>query len=292
MGDAIRSSRLVRLAGQGTILALAALLLFVDLFLPWSQSCVAPVVGPAIRRGFFGGLPTPLVNLCYSGGNGWVGFGAAAGLLAGLLLIWEATRVARVDIGFSVGYRSLITAVLSLGVLLCTAIDAVALLTWMSDRAGNLIRGVPQLYGGTFLWIALALAIVIGAGGLVHWGIWQAHAPSASAPSRGPDPAPRPPTPPKPAPPKECSGCGRVNGGAARFCSGCGRSLNPAPPAGPTPEPVPLPPSAPAPPPVCPDCGRVNPDDARFCSGCGKSLSANPGRRSPRGSPPASQPSA
>jgi hypothetical protein len=226
MGDSIRSSRFIRLADQGTVLALAALLFFVDLFLPWSQGCVSPVVGPAIRRGLLS--PMPIVRLCSPVGSGWVGFGTVAGLLAGLLLIWEATRVARVDIGFSAGYRSLITAVLSFGVLLFTAIEVVARLTWMSGGVGSL------LYGGTFLWIALALALVIGAGGLVHWGIWEAHAPSApgfsaGAPPAEPAPAPPRPAPPEPAWPKACPDCGRVNPEDARFCSGCGKSLSPNP---------------------------------------------------------------
>jgi hypothetical protein len=86
--------------------------------------------------------------------------------------LWEATRVARLELGLSLGYRSLLSAALCLGVVVFTVIEVVALLTWDAPQGGAL------LYGGLFLWIALALALLIGLGGLAHWRIWNANGPA------------------------------------------------------------------------------------------------------------------
>ncbi|HVC38935.1 MAG TPA: zinc ribbon domain-containing protein [Candidatus Dormibacteraeota bacterium] len=217
-------------ATDGSVLALAGTLFFVDLFLPWTQGCNAVIQG-----GVGGPLPGPLAPssallatfFCSSQANGWGGAGTVAGVLAALLVLWEATRVARVGLGVGVGYRSLISAGLGFGVLLFTIVDVAALLTWTHSTVG------PLLYGGTFVWIGLALAIVIAALGLVHWRIWQAHAPGL-----GPASAESVSIPPErpPIPPGQCPSCGHANPAEARFCSDCGTSLSRPAPQRPSPR--------------------------------------------------------
>jgi hypothetical protein len=108
------SQRGTRLVAQGTLLAPAAFLYFVDLFLPWSRVCM---------RGYLLVPPSPFspgqahafADICQPQTGGWGGAGTVAGVLAGLLFLWEATRVARLDLGVSFGYRSLISATLAFG---------------------------------------------------------------------------------------------------------------------------------------------------------------------------------
>jgi len=95
-----------------------------------------------------------------------------AGVLVALLFVWEATRVARLELGLNLGYGSLLSAALCFGVVVFAVIAVVARLTWDAPQGGTL------LYGGLFLWIALALALLIGLGGLAHWRIWNANGPA------------------------------------------------------------------------------------------------------------------
>jgi hypothetical protein len=92
-------------------------------------------------------------------------------VLVGFLFVWEATRVARLDLGVSFGYRSLISSALSFGVLIMTAVNLAARLTWDAGLGGGLV------YGGVFLWIAVALGVVVGLGGLAHGRIWDQYGP-------------------------------------------------------------------------------------------------------------------
>jgi hypothetical protein len=218
-------------AAQGTALAVLAFLYFVDLFLPWSQSCVTSIITPfqpAPRTGPFspGAIHASSV-LCQPQIYGWGGAGTVAGVLVALLVLWEAARVARLVVGVGAGYRSLISSALAFGVLVFTIVNVAARLTWMHSANGSL------LYGGTFLWIALALAILIALGGIAHWRIWEANAPrqggSAGSSAAGESITIPPPTPPQP-PPGVCPSCGRVNPEDSRFCSACGTSLTEAPP--------------------------------------------------------------
>jgi hypothetical protein len=208
------SQRSSRGATQGTLLATAALLFFIDLFLPWSQACSffnpltrLPGATPGFHFHAYG-------SVCLAQSGGWGGAGTVAGVLAGLLFLWEAARVARLGLGLGIGYRSLISAAFAFGVLIFTIIDVVARLTWGAQIGGSFV------YGGVFVWIALGLAILIGLGGVVHWRIWDVNGPVSVA-----DPESSAPVevPPKPA--GVCPNCGHVNSDDARFCSACGTSL-------------------------------------------------------------------
>lgn len=223
------SRRVARWAEEGAVLALLAFLYFVDLFLPWSQSCINSIVTPfAPAHGPF--TPSALHTasaFCTSQTYGWGGAGTAAGVLVAVLVLWEAARVARLTLGIGAGYRSLASSVLTFAVLIFTIVNVVARLTWMNSTSG------PLVYGGTFLWISLALAVLIAVGGVAHWRIWEANAPrqggsTGSAGAGTPVPPPSPPPPPPP--PGVCPSCGRANPADSRFCSACGASLTePAP---------------------------------------------------------------
>ncbi len=213
------SQRGTRWAAEGTVLAALAFLYFVDLFLPWSQMCATTVITP-FRPGRAPFHPAALhigSVLCGSQTYGWGGAGTVAGVLAAVLVLWEATRVARIAVGLGAGYRSLISAALAFALLVFTVVNVAARLTWMHLTAG------PLLYGGTFLWISLALAILIGLGGVAHWLIWEEDAPHRGG-SEGAVTIP-PETPPPPPPAGLCPNCGRINQADARFCSACGTSL-------------------------------------------------------------------
>ena len=224
------SRRGTRWADQGTVLALLAFLYFVDLFLPWSQSCGPSVITPfQPAPGRFS--PSAVLSFfhiaCSSQTYGWGGAGTVAGVLVALLVLWEAARVARIGVGVGVGYRSLISSALAFGVLIFTIVNVAARLTWMHSTTG------PLVYGGVFVWIALALAVLIALGGVVHWRLWVENAPapghSGGPPTSG-EAVTIPPEVPPPAPAGTCPTCGRVNPEDAQFCSACGRSLiEPAP---------------------------------------------------------------
>ncbi|MGH7643337.1 MAG: zinc-ribbon domain-containing protein [Candidatus Dormibacteria bacterium] len=213
-----------RWAAEGGVLAALAFLYFVDLFLPWSQSCLTPIITPfqpGSPRISPGAFHTSAV-FCSGQTYGWGGAGTAAGVLVALLVLWEATRVARLGVGLGFGYRSLISAALAFAVLIFTVVNVAARLTWMSSTTGSLV------YGGAFLWISLALAILIGLGGVAHWLLWQEHAPrqgGAAEPPAAGVPVTIPPETPPPPPPGVCPSCGRANPEDSRFCSACGKSL-------------------------------------------------------------------
>lgn len=212
------SRRGISWAAEGTLLALASLLYFIDLFLPWSQAC--SLLGHRILP-----FPTPFnpahvasaVSVCQAQTGGWGGAGTVAGVLVGLLFLWEVTRVARLALGLGRGYRSLVSAGLAFGVLIFAVINVVARLTWDAPQ------GVSLVYGGLFLWISLGLAVVIGFGGLAHWQIWAENAPPAHPPA---PPVAIPPEAAPSAPTGVCPSCGQANSPEARFCSACGSQLS------------------------------------------------------------------
>ncbi|MGH7666339.1 MAG: zinc-ribbon domain-containing protein [Candidatus Dormibacteria bacterium] len=204
-------------AAQGTALVVLGVLYFVDLFLPWSQQCNFRGVLPTpFQPGGFGVNPTA-ATVCFSQTDGWGGAGTVAGVLVALLVVWEAAQVARLTLGLGAGHRSLISSGLSFGVLLFTIVNVAAALTWMHPAIGSL------LYGGTFLWISLALGVAIGVAGWLHWRIWQENPPLLGGAVAVPPEVPPPP------PRGTCPSCGRLNSEDARFCSACGASLAASP---------------------------------------------------------------
>jgi hypothetical protein len=87
--------------------------------------------------------------------DGWNGAGTVAGGLAGLLFLWEGWLLTGVLAGHPPGYRSLVSAALAAGVLLCAPIQAAAILTWMAPT--------DVLHSGSpVVWFALALALFVG----------------------------------------------------------------------------------------------------------------------------------
>ena len=226
-----RRRRLVAWVVDGTVLALASLLFIVDLFLPWSQTCGNQVLfHPFLpgSRSFSPAIAHTTIAFCAGSSNGFRSAGIVAAVLAGLLFLWEGARVARITVPIGFGHRSLISAALAFGVVLFTAVDVVARLTWESPVVGGL------LYGGLFMWIAVALAVLIGLAGLVHWRLWEDDAPPRGYPA-GPashsETVTIPPqSPPPPSASRVCQACGAVNAADAKFCFNCGQNLDAAPP--------------------------------------------------------------
>jgi hypothetical protein len=231
----VQGRRLAAWATDGTPLAVASVLFIVDLFLPWAQVCGSTILFHPFLPGSGSFSPATHVTtaLCASSGNGFSGAGIVAGVLAGLLFLWEAARVARISLPIGFGHRSLISAGLAFGVVLFAAVDVLARLTWGSPAVGGLI------YGGLFIWIAVALALLIGLAGVVHWRLWEERAPAGDFPAGPTSPNQAVTIPPQSTPPPSAPGvcpyCGSVNPPEAKFCSNCGRSLAPPPlrPGGP-----------------------------------------------------------
>ncbi|MGB6772532.1 MAG: zinc ribbon domain-containing protein [Candidatus Dormiibacterota bacterium] len=228
----MQGRRLAAWAMAGTVLAVASLLFFVDLFLPWAEVCGNTILfHPYLpgNQGFSSAIAHATSASCASSGNGFGGAGIVAAVLAGVLFLWETTRVARIPLPIGLGHRSLISAGLAFGVVLFAAVDVLARLTWESPAVGGLI------YGGLFIWIAVALAVLIGLAGVVHWRLWEERAPAWDSPA-GPMSASQAVTsPPQSTPPPSAAGvcpyCGAINPSEAKFCSNCGRSLAPPPPS-------------------------------------------------------------
>jgi hypothetical protein len=223
--------RLAAWAADGTVLALASLLFIVDLFLPWSQACGSQVLfHPFLpgNRGFAPAIAHATVAFCAGSSNGLRAAGVVAAVLAGLLFLWEGARVARISLPIGFGHGSLISAALAFGVVLFAAVDVVARLTWEQPVFGGLI------YGGLFIWIAVAIAVLIGLAGAVHWRLWEAEAPPRGfflGPTSPNETVTIPPTsPPPPSASGVCPACGAVNAPDAKFCSNCGQNLASAPP--------------------------------------------------------------
>lgn len=193
----------------GPPLAILAVLLFVDLFLPWTGSNLVAPCGPA---SFPGAAASHIyAPLCSSGtANGLGGSGIAAACFAMAIVAFESLRLARVQLPFSMGYRSLISAGLTFALLLFTVLDLI-------PAFGQLVSHPTAMpFLGAFAWLALALAVVIALFGVVHWGIWLRSAPAA----------PAPPPPPQREEPPRCPGCGRRTAPGAVFCAHCGRQLS------------------------------------------------------------------
>jgi len=173
--------------GRGAQLMLVgAVLLFIDLFLPWQD---------------FGNELTDAVGVDASF-NGWRGFaGVVLGLLTIVLLAWLIVRIASVNIPLPVS-TAMSAALIGTLILIFAVIK---LLTIIGDEAT------------IWAWIGLALAVVIAvgafravqeAGGVEtlrteasSLGGGAAAAPAAEAAAAPPPPAPPAPPPPAPPPP-------------------------------------------------------------------------------------------
>lgn len=191
-------------------MALLAILFFIDLFLPWSPSCTySPFSLPILP-----GSSLAINHVCLSSQNGLGGSGYGTAVLALALFAWEALRVARIALPIDYAYRSLISAFLAGAVLLFTILDLI-------PRFGALVSLPGEApFMGSFAWVGLALAVVIGAWGAAHWTVWHRAAP-------GPQSGPPGPTPGSPASqrPGVCVTCGRPLPNRASFCPACGRAV-------------------------------------------------------------------
>ncbi|MGH7640699.1 MAG: zinc ribbon domain-containing protein [Candidatus Dormibacteria bacterium] len=206
-------------ATEGTALVVAGVLYFVDLFLPWTTQ-PSQVIFPIPRAPFpnvpnLGSASSVITAHSLFQTGGWGGVGTVAGVLVALLVVWEATRVARVEFSLGPGHRSLLSAMLAFGVALFTAINVAGRLTWMQPQVG------PLVYGGTFLWISVGLGVAILIGGWLHWVNWLEQAPPPAGALAAVPPEPQA------SPPGTCFACGHRNTEDARFCSACGAQLRP-----------------------------------------------------------------
>ena len=203
--------RLDRWTAEGTPLALLAILFFIDLFLPWSPSCSYSTL-PILP-----GASVAISHVCLTSQNGLGGSGYGTAVLALALFAWEALRVARIALPIDYAYRSLISAFLAGAVLLFTILDLI-------PRFGALVSypgATPFM--GSFAWVGLALALVIGAAGVAHWATWHRMAPGP--PGDGPGLQGRASGSRTPASPGSCPNCGRALPGQASFCPGCGQPV-------------------------------------------------------------------
>jgi len=170
--------------GRGLqIMLVGAVLLLIDLFLPWQDFDVLDVLG---------------VDASFSG---WRGVGVVLGILTIALLAWLAVRIAGVVLPLPVS-PAVVSA--ALGALIL-AFGVIKWLTIIDDEAT------------IWAWIGLALSIVIAfgawmvvqAGGGMEAlkselpGMPGASAPVATAPAAPPPPPAAPASPAEPAPPAE-----------------------------------------------------------------------------------------
>ena len=116
------------------ILLVSALLLFIDLFLPWQD----------FGGGEFFGVEVEGVSL-----NGFRGLGILAGLLAIATLVWEGLVAAGVNINMGTTSPALIGAILG---------GATALFTII-----KFLTSLDGIQFGAFIGLILALALAYGA---------------------------------------------------------------------------------------------------------------------------------
>lgn len=217
MSSIPRRPGLVGMASEGVLLAGLAVVFFIDLFLPWGPSsvCYGFAPGPVVPYASRAAILEPF-RLCGGVQTGLGGAGLAAALLALALLLWEALRIARVNLMLSSAYRSLISTFLCAALLVFTILDLV-------PHFGALVSSPGAApFGGAFAWLGLALAIVIAAVGLVHWRIWQREAPLKLAQSAAGASMSRSGTVGPDA--QICPSCGRVLLVGAHFCAHCGHA--------------------------------------------------------------------
>jgi hypothetical protein len=123
----------------------AAVLLFVDLFLPWVTASIS--------------IPDVIDQT--ESGNGWDGVGVLVGILALALIAWEVARLLGVVPRLSVNY-DLVTAVIAGLTALCTIIQFFRALTSGGDvDEAELLGGDIDAGAGYAAWIGLVLALVL-----------------------------------------------------------------------------------------------------------------------------------
>ena len=123
----------------------AAVLLFVDLFLPWVTASIS--------------IPD-IIDQTESG-NGWDGVGVLAGILALALIAWEVARLLGVVPRLSVNH-DIVTAVLAGLTALFTIIQFFRALTSDVDvDEADLLGGDIDAGAGYAAWIGLVLALVL-----------------------------------------------------------------------------------------------------------------------------------
>jgi hypothetical protein len=123
----------------------AAVLLFVDLFLPWVTASIS--------------IPDVIDQT--ESGNGWDGVGVLVGILALALIAWEVARLLGVVPRLSVNH-DLITAVLAGLTALFTIIQFFRALTSGGDvDEAELLGGDIDAGAGYAAWIGLVLALVL-----------------------------------------------------------------------------------------------------------------------------------
>jgi hypothetical protein len=123
----------------------AAVLLFVDLFLPWVTASIS--------------IPDVIDQT--ESGNGWDGVGVLVGILALALVAWEVARLLGVVPRLSVNH-DLITAVLAGLTALFTIIQFFRALTSGGDvDEAELLGGDIDAGAGYAAWIGLVLALVL-----------------------------------------------------------------------------------------------------------------------------------
>jgi hypothetical protein len=122
-----------------------AVLLFVDLFLPWVTASIS--------------IPDVIDQT--ESGNGWDGVGVLVGILALALVAWEVARLLGVVPRLSVNH-DLITAVLAGLTALFTIIQFFRALTSGGDvDEAELLGGDIDAGAGYAAWIGLVLALVL-----------------------------------------------------------------------------------------------------------------------------------
>ena len=164
--------------GRGTqIMLVGAVLLVIDLFLPWQD--------------FGGGIADELGIDATLGG--WRGIGTVLGILAIALIVWLGVRIANVELRLPVS-TTLVSAALGALILL---FGIIKWLTVIDDEAT------------IWAWVGLVLSIVIASG---SWLVVQAaggmatlkseipSTPSSSSDTAAAPAAPAAPPPPAPAP--------------------------------------------------------------------------------------------
>jgi hypothetical protein len=123
----------------------AAVLLVVDLFLPWVTASIS--------------IPDVIDQT--ESGNGWDGVGVLAGILALALIAWEVARLLGVVPRLAVNH-DLVTAVLAGLTALFTIIQFIRALTSGGDvDEAELLGGDIDAGAGYAAWIGLVLALVL-----------------------------------------------------------------------------------------------------------------------------------
>jgi hypothetical protein len=154
------------------------------------------VLGAAIAFlifSFFNWYTVDLGPLGEAGESMWHGVGVIAGLLAIVIIVWQAVRLANIEIEIGVG-PAMVTAALAILLLIFTFIR------FISKPGGDIASSVVDRT--IWAWLGLILAIVIVAGAWLNMKATGESAQGMMDRFGSKEPAaPAPATPPPPAPP-------------------------------------------------------------------------------------------